>query len=63
MAQENSMPATGIFSEATLNDNLSKIAINDDEMRKKIVEKLNKLKELMISFSDGKNIPEGIDIK
>ncbi len=63
MAQENSMPATGIFSEATLNDNLSKIVINDDEMRKKIVEKLNKLKELMISFSDGKNIPEGIDIK
>ena len=63
MAQENNIPTTGIFSEAILNDNLSKIVINNDEMRKKIVEKLDKLKEIMISFSDSKNIPEGIDIK
>ena len=63
MDQENSIPTTGIFSEDILNSSLSKIVINDDETRKKIVEKLNKLKELMISFSDGKNVPEGIDIK
>ena len=61
MVEGRRIPTTGIFSEDLINIKLDESSIND-ETRKKVAEKLGKLKELMQVFLNKENILEGINI-